>query len=140
MKVRILALAAVVLSVGLLPVAAQGVTRAHPLTTEPDQYTDVDVTISDSRITLSDNDYARADGVNFHVFNKGKRVHSFAIVGVSTGTITPLSADGLKTPLLKPGQKYVIQVYLDVRGVFTFRSLAKADRAKPGMHGRFNVN
>ena len=139
MKIRILALAAAALTIGLVP-AAHGMTGARPLTTEPDEYTDVDVTITDSRITLSDNDYQRADGVNFHVINKGKRTHSFAIVGVDTGTITPLGAEGLKTPLLKTGQKYVIQVYLDVRGTFTFRSLAKADRAKPGMHGRFTVN
>ena len=55
-------------------------------------------------------------------------------------SITPLGAEGLKTPLLKSGQKYVIQVYLDVRGAFTYRSLAPADRAKPGMHGKFTVN
>jgi hypothetical protein len=138
-KVRTLAIAAVALTIGLVP-AAHGMAGARPLTTEPDAYTDVDVTITDTRITLSDNDYERADGVNFHVLNKGKRAHTFAIVGVDTGTITPLGAEGLKTPLLKHNQKYVIQVYLDVRGVFTYRSLARADRAKPGMHGKFTVN
>jgi len=136
-KIRILALTAAALTLGVVP-AAHGVTRG-PLTTEPDAYVDVDVTITDTRIVLSDKDYERGNGVNFHVRNTGKKAHNFALVVASTAQITPLGGEGLRTPLLKSKQSAVLQVYLDIRGDFTYRSLARTDRAKPGMHGKFTV-
>src|ERR1051326_4519679 len=80
MKIRTLVLVATAASVTLLVPAAHGFTAAGPLTTEPDVYTNVDVTITDSKITLSQNDFDRGDGVDFRVRNIGKKVHSFALV------------------------------------------------------------
>ena len=121
----------------LLVPAAHGL--AAPKTTTPDVSLDIDVTITDSRIVLTDNTAERGDGVNFHVRNVGKRVHSFALLADSAQLIA-LDRAGLHTPLLKPKQTSILQVYMDSRGTFVYRSLASADRAKPGMHGKFVVN
>jgi hypothetical protein len=139
MKIRTLVLVATAASVTLLVPAAHGFTAAGPLTTEPDVYTNVDVTITDSKITLSQNDFDRGDGVDFRVRNIGKKVHSFALVAEGAQVIS-LDAAGLKTPMLKPHQSSVISVYMDLRGTYGYRSLAKLDRAKPRMHGKFVVN
>jgi hypothetical protein len=54
--------------------------------------------------------------------------------------IISLDRQGFSTPLLKPGKTSVISVFMDARGTFVYRSLAKADRSKPLMHGKFTVN
>jgi hypothetical protein len=139
-KLRSLVLVAAAASLILVIPAAHAVSRplAHPLTTEPDVYDIVDVTITDSKIVLSDRSSQRGNGVDFKVRNAGKKVHSFALVANSAQLIS-LDAAGLHTPLLKPGATSVLSVYMDTRGVFLYRSLAKKDRAKPGMHGKYTV-
>lgn len=132
MKPRILLLAALS-AVALVP-SAHGVTR--PQTTEPDVYEDIDVTITDSRISLSDHSANRGDGASFHVKNAGKKPHNFALVGRG---LIGLSSSGLSTPTLRPGQTYVLQVYMDYRGTLTYRSTQRYDLNKIGMKGRFTV-
>jgi hypothetical protein len=117
---------------------AHGATRAvaAPKTTEPDVYDDIDVTITDRKITLSDRAADRGNGVNLHVKNVGTKPHSFAFVG--PGAIG-LSGAGLSTPVLQPGKTYVLQVYMDNRGALPYRSTVKADAGKIGMRGVFLV-
>lgn len=137
MKLRSLVLIAAAATVILVVPAAHGVSR--PLTTEPDVYDIVDVTITDAKIILSDKSSDRGNGVDFKVRNAGKKAHSFALLADSAQLIS-LDRQGLHTPLLKPGATSVLSVYMDARGTFVYRSLARVDRAKPGMHGKFTVN
>jgi len=50
--------------------------------------------------------------VDFHVTNKGRRVHNF-VLG-STGR-SPLTSLGLSTNLIRPKGSVVLQVFLDFR-------------------------
>jgi hypothetical protein len=135
-KFRSLVLIAAAASVTLVVPAAHGVVR--PLTTEPEVFEMVDVTLTDSRIVLSDKAADRGEGVDFRVRNAGKKIHSFALLAESP-VIISLDRQGFSTPLLKPGKTSVISVFMDARGTFVYRSLVRADRAKPGMHGKFTV-
>ena len=136
MGVRLLSLVALVAAV-VAPLA-HGATRlaAAPQTTEPDTYLDINVTLNDRKITLSDRSAERGDGVTFHVRNTGTKPHSFALVG--PGALS-LDSAGLRTAALKPGQTAVLQVYLDYRGAIPFRSLVKGDATRITMRGVFFV-
>jgi hypothetical protein len=136
-KISFLLPALIALTVALVP-AAHGVPSARPLTTQPDVYDDIDVALTDRKITLSDKIGTRGDGVNFHIRNTGKRPHNFTLL--AQGVVTGLGHTGLGSPTLKRGQSFVLQVYLDYRGDFVYRSTLKTDRAKPGMHGIFSVS
>ena len=138
MKLRTLMLIAAVTGLTLfVPIAASG-TVVRPFTTEPEEYDIVDVTITDSRINLSDKTFERGNGIDFRVKNIGKKAHNFRLVAVGQ-TIISLDRQGLGTTLLKAGQTGVLQVYLDARGTYGYRSTARIDRAKPGMHGKLSV-
>ena len=102
----------------------------------------VDVTLTDTKIVLSDKSAERGEGVDFKVRNAGKKAHSFALLAASP-VIISLDRQGFSTPLLKPGKTSVISVFMDARGTFVYRSLAKADRSKPRharqVHGELTV-
>jgi hypothetical protein len=136
MGFRLLSLVALVAAV-MVPLA-HGATRiaTAPQTTEPDDYLDVNVTLSDRKITLSDRSADRGNGVTFHVKNTGTKPHSFALVG--TAAIS-LDNAGLRTPVLKPGQTAVLQVYLDFRGAIPYKSFAPGDATRLTMRGVFFV-
>jgi hypothetical protein len=140
MVLRLARLAAV-LAAAVVPFAlvsfAQGATgvTAGPNTTEPEVYEDVNVTITDRKIVLSDRRAERGEGVSLHVKNTGKP-HSFAFAG--RGALA-LGSAGLSTPVLKPGQTYILSVYMDVRGAVPYRSTVKADAGRIGMRGVFFV-
>lgn len=137
MKLRTLVLIAFTVAVSaFVPTASSGVLR--PFTTEPEEYATVDVKITDSRIILSEKEFERGNGIDFRVKNVGKKVHNFRLVAVGQ-TIISLDRQGLGTAMLKPGGTGVLQVYLDARGVYGYRSTARIDRAKPGMHGKLSV-
>jgi hypothetical protein len=139
MSLRLLSLVAVLAAVlvTLVPFA-QGATRVAegPNTTEPEVYEDVNVTITDRKIVLSDRRAERGEGVSLHVKNTGKKPHSFAFAG--RGALA-LGSAGLSTPVLKPGQTYILSVYMDVRGAVPYRSTVKADAGRIGMRGVFFV-
>jgi len=136
MSFRLVCLVAV--SAAVLVPLAHGATRfaAAPKTTEPDVYQNVNVTITDRKITLSDRNAQRGDGVDLHVRNTGTKPHNFTFVG--PGAIG-LSNSGLSTPTLKPGQTYVLSVYMDYRGAIPYRSTVKGDASRIGMRGVFFV-
>jgi hypothetical protein len=125
---------AAVLAVALVP-AANGLAR--PNTTEPDVYNDVNVTITDTKIIISDTNATRGEGVDFHVKNIGKRPHNFVLVGDNA---IGLAHEGLGTPVLLPKKTWILQVFMDIRGDIPFRSTVRADRTKVGMKGTFSVN
>src|SRR3954462_13356204 len=114
MVLRLARLAAILAAV-LLPFAlvsfAQGATRgaAGPQTTEPEVYEDVNVTITDRKIVLSDSRAERGEGISLHVKNTGNKPHSFSFAG--KGAIA-LGSVGLSTPVLKPGQTYILSVFM----------------------------
>ncbi|MHB8643365.1 MAG: hypothetical protein ACYDA3_10845 [Gaiellaceae bacterium] len=137
-KISVLLPALIALPVALLPAAARGVPSARPLTTQPNVYDDIDVTLTDSKIVLSGKVGNRGNGVNFHIRNTGKRPHNFTLL--AQGVVIGLGHTGLGSPTLKPNQSFVLQVFLDYRGDFTYRSTLRTDRAKPGMHGVFTVS
>lgn len=137
MKLRIAILALVVAAVGFLP-AATNVAKAKPFTTEPDVYADINVSITDTKIAISDRTANRGNGVNFHVKNTGSKPHNFALLA-PRAAIVGLGAEGLSTPTLKPGQSAVLQVFLDYVGTFVYRSTVKADLSKIRMRGKFVV-
>jgi hypothetical protein len=129
MKIQTTLALAAVSAIGLVP-AAHG-------TTEPDVYNQVTVTISDTKITVSDTTATRGEGVDFHVKNIGKKPHNFVLVGDKA---IGLAREGLGTPVLLPKKTWVLQVFMDVRGDLPFKSSLKADSKKPGMKGTFTVN
>jgi hypothetical protein len=128
----------VAVSAAALVPLAHGAVRsaAAPRTTEPDVYQDVNVSITDRKIVLSDRHAERGNGVDFHVRNNGTKPHSFTLVG--PGAIG-LSNAGLGTPTLRPGQTYVLSVYMDFRGAIPYRSTAKGDATRIAMRGVFIV-
>jgi hypothetical protein len=121
-------------AIALVP-AANGITR--PNTTEPDVYNRVNVTITDTKIVVSDNEATRGEGVDFYVKNTGKKPHNFVLVG---DTAIGLAHEGLGTPVLLPKKTWVLQVFMDIRGDLPYKSTLKADKSKPGMKGTFTVN
>jgi hypothetical protein len=116
--------------------AASGKTN----TTEPNVYADIDVTINDRKIIISDRSAQRGEGVNFHVRNVGRRIHNFTLLADQTTQLIGLSRSGLSSGNLKPKGTAVLQVFMDLRGTYIFRSTVRTDRAKPGMHGKFVVS
>jgi hypothetical protein len=136
-KLRTLVLIAATAAVAAFVPTASSV-NLRPFTTEPEEYSTVDVKITDSRIILSEKTFERGNGIDFRVKNVGKKIHNFRLVAVGA-TIISLDRQGLGTPMLKPGGTGVLQVYLDARGVYGYRSTARIDRAKPGMHGKLSV-
>ena len=117
---------------------AHGATRgaAGPKTTEPDAYQDVNVTITDRKIMLSERRAERGEGVTLHMKNTGTKPHSFGFAG--RGALS-LGNTGLGTPVLKPGQTAILSVYMDLRGAIPYRSTVKADASRIGMRGVFFV-
>jgi len=75
MHIRKLSTFAALVGLAVAP-SAQGMVRA-PQTTTPGEIIEVAVTITDSKMTLSDYAAERGAQVDFHVTNKGRRVHNF---------------------------------------------------------------
>jgi hypothetical protein len=123
-----------VLAIALVPTASG---LARPNTTEPDIYNQVTVTITDTKIIVSDTSATRGDGVDFHVKNIGKKPHNFVLVGDNA---IGLAREGLGTPVLMPKKTWVLQVFMDIRGDIPYKSTLRADRTKVGMKGTISVN
>lgn len=130
MKHRILALAAV-LVVALVP-AATGLARTH--TTEPGEIIKVRVTMTDTRMTVSDTTVERGQQVDFWVRNLGRRTHDFTFQGVGAAALSNL---GLSTGPIKPRKTVVLQLYMDYRGKFAL--VSKMDPNKSGLKKTFTV-
>jgi len=122
-------------AVALVP-AARGTIRTHdgPLTTVPNIFVDIQVTITDTRITLNRRSANRGDECRFIVRNVGTKRHSFTLGGTARGTVQPGFSH-----TLNPKTQQTLLLFLNYRGPMPYRSIIPADRSKPGMHGTFTI-
>lgn len=133
MKGRIAALAAVS-AVALIP-AGTGVARTR--TTEPSDIERVNVTITDSRMTLDRKSAERGVQVDFWVRNIGRKPHDFTFEASGAAALSSL---GYSTGPIKPrGRAVVLQLFMDYRGKFDVLSSLKADANKPRMKQTFTI-
>jgi hypothetical protein len=119
----------------LLVAAVAPAADARPLTTAPNIYITVKVTLTDARIVLSRHSAPRGTDVRFVVTNVGTEPHTFTLGTLNRGA-------GLQTGfarVFRPREHEVLLLFLDYRGVLPYYSSLKADRSKRGMHGKFVV-
>ena len=120
-------------TVALVP-AAHGSLRA-PATTAPNVYVNIQVTITDTRITLDRHAANRGDEGRFVIRNVGKKRHNFTVGGAAPGK-------GVQTGFsatVNPAEQKILLLFFDYRGSLPYRSTIPADRAKPGMKGIFKI-
>ena len=130
-KSRLLALAAVS-SVALVP-AARSADR--PQTTAPPPLSNIKVVITDSAITVSPKRVPRGSMGRFTLVNAGKKPHTFVLGHERRGAGVQI---GFKKAL-RPRQRSVLILFLDVRGAIPYHSPLPADKHKPRMQGIFRV-
>jgi hypothetical protein len=106
---------------------------AGPRTTEPTEWVDIKVTITDTKMRLSRTVVERGVVGRFIVRNLGARTHDFTFGDPSSpaGHVTtgPLKRNGKKTLL----------AFLDYRGTFPYQSTIKGDANKPGFKGKLTI-
>jgi hypothetical protein len=133
MKTRLIALAAVSL-IALVP-AANGVARTR--TTEPTEIIRINVTLTDTKLTLSRKSAERGTQVDFWVRNVGRRAHDFTFEAEGAAALSNL---GFSTGSIKPrGKAVVLQLFMDYRGRFEVLSNLPADKKKPRMKTLFTI-
>ena len=137
MTLRLLAVVAAISAFALVPAAAGVAGSARttaPRTTEPTEWIDIRVTITDSRIRLSRTSVERGVVGRFIVRNIGARVHDFTFGDPSSpaGHVT-------SGPLKRNGKKTVL-AFLDYRGTFPYQSTIKADANRAGMKGKLTIH
>jgi len=130
---------AVVSLAALVATAAQAELRSgHRVarTTAPDSYVNINVTMTDTKFTLSRHEGPAGSDARFIIRDVGKKPHAFQLGTAKSGTGFQ---SGFNTTV-KPGQQKVLILYLDYRGarVPYFGSMP-ADRHKAGMKGIFKV-
>ena len=136
MKFRLLAVVIAVSAVALVPAAAgtAGPARtAAPRTTEPVDWVDIRVTITDTRIRLSRTSVERGVVGRFIIRNIGARVHDFTF-----GDPTSPAGHVTSGPLKRNGKKTLL-AFLDYRGSFPYQSTVKADANRAGMKGKLTI-
>ena len=145
MKSSLFAVAAVS-AVALVPAAHGKADR--PLTTAPNVFVEIHVTITDERISLSRHRANRGDMGRFVVLNAGKEPHTFAIGHSTHGTGQNAQGQGKSqygkqsgfSATLKPKEQRTYLLFLDFRGPVPYSSTSAADRGKPGMKGIFTIH
>jgi hypothetical protein len=137
-KARI-ALLAALSSAALVPAAhgaVRGSSSGRPLTTVPDVFLTIHVTITDSRIKLDRRTARRGDEVRFVIRNAGDKPHTFVLgkkVASGRGAQTGFTSS------LKPKQEKLVLLFMDYRGPLPYRSTLQHDLGKPGMRGTFTI-
>ena len=133
MRNRLIALAAVSL-VALVPAGA-GVAKTR--TTEPTEILRINVTMTDTTLTLSRKSAERGVQVDFWVRNLGRRPHDFTFEAEGAAALSNL---GFSTGAVKPrGKAVVLQLFMDYRGRVEVLSTLPADRNKPRMKAIFTI-
>jgi hypothetical protein len=84
----------------------------------------IDVTITDSRLTMERTRWKRGIVAHFQVVNKGTKPHNF-VVGAFW-----------KSRVLRPGERQEVAAILDIRGNYLFRSTLDCT---PSMRGTLVV-
>ncbi len=116
---------------------AHSTTRAHaaPHTTAPDLFVTVRVTITNEKFIVSNHSGPRGADAKFVLHNISNKPHNFSLGNERYGT-------GKQTGFnvtLKPGQKKLLVLYLDIRGTLRYFPGLPADKGKKGMEGVFNI-
>jgi hypothetical protein len=101
----------------------------------PDLYVTVNVTMTDSKVTLSLHAAPRGADARFVVHNVGTKPNTFEIGKGSTGAGTQTGF----SVTVKPGQKKILILFLDIRGTIPYHSGLAADRNNPAMSGKFSI-
>jgi hypothetical protein len=141
MRSRILGLAVVLVGalVGVFAVAGQaqagGRLPTRPLTTAPDLYVTVNVTMTNTKFILSLHYAPRGADARFVIHNVSNKPHNFAVgkENYGQGAQTGFSAT------VQPGQKKILILFLDIRGKLPYYPGLPADRNEAGMHGVFLI-
>jgi hypothetical protein len=80
----------------------------------------IDVTLTDSSVTIERKRWKRGIVAHFQVVNKGKKPHNF-VVGAFW-----------RSRVLKPGERQMIAAILDIRGTYLYRSTLDCGPATRG--------
>jgi hypothetical protein len=137
MRLRILGCAAV-LAASLAVVTQAGAGQrpmAAPHTTAPDLYVNVSVKMTDQEFIVSRHSGPRGADARFTIHNISNETHNFSVGNekFDTGVQTGFSVT------VKPGQKKILILFLDIRSTIPYYPGLKADKNKPGMRGVFHI-
>ena len=108
---------------------------AERQTTSPNVYVNINVTLTDSKVTMSPRSAPRGSDARFIVRNIGKQAHLFTLGTTERGL-------GFQTGfsrVFKPKAHQVLLLYLDQRSVLQYYLGASAKSATPAMKGTFTV-
>ncbi|MGZ4439004.1 MAG: hypothetical protein ACXVZN_01365 [Gaiellaceae bacterium] len=148
MTSRLFALAAVS-AVALVPAAHGTVgTSAGPLTTAPNVFDEIQVTITDARISLNKHTANRGDEGRFVIRNVGTKPHTFTLGKLAHGTGQNAQGLGKRkygtqsgfATTIKPREQKIFLLFFDFRGPIPYGSTTPADRGKAGMKGTFTIH
>jgi hypothetical protein len=116
---------------------AHSTTRAHaaPHTTAPDLFVTVRVTITNEKFILSSHSGPRGADAKFELHNTSNKPHNFSLGHEDYGSGKQTGF----TTTLKPGQRKLLVLYLDVRGTLDYFPGLATDKDKKGMHGAFKI-
>lgn len=106
-------LAAIAASCAVLPGSGEATTRTGLVRR-------IDVTLTDSRVTIERNRWRRGVVAHFQVVNKGRKPHNF-VVGAFW-----------RSRVLRPGERQQVEAVLDIRGRYLFRSTLDCGPAMRG--------
>ncbi len=109
---------------------------ARPLTTAPQYVLAVHVTITDTRIVLDHHSAPRGVEARFVIKNAGAKAHNFTL----SGRTSPTGVRQAFSRTLKPRQRAIVPIFLDVRARIPYFDGLPADRGKAGMRGVFVIS
>ena len=137
MRLRIIGCVAVLAVSAATVTQATAGQRAHvaPHTTAPDLYINVNVTMTNEKFVVSRHSGPRGADAKFIIRNKSNEVHNFSVGNekFDTGVQTGFSVT------VKPGQKKILILFLDIRSTIPYYPGLKADKDKTGMKGVFHI-
>ena len=110
--------------------------EARPLTTAPQYVLAVHVTITDTRIVLDHHSAPRGVEARFVIKNAGAKAHNFTL----SGRTSPTGVRQAFSRTLKPRQRAIVPIFLDVRARIPYFDGLPADRGKAGMRGVFVIS
>jgi hypothetical protein len=109
---------------------------ARPQTTTPQYMLNVHVVITDTRITLDRHSAPRGVEARFVIKNTGAKAHNFTFAGRTS----PKGVPQAFSRTLKPRQRAIVPLFLDVRARIPYFDGLPADRGKAGMRGFFVIS
>ena len=122
--------------VALLAVALVPTAQARQQTTAPTLFITVNVTLTDSKIILSQKVAPRGTSARFVIKNIGSKPHSFTLGSLQRGFGHQTGFD----KIVRPNQPAdILVLYLDYRGKMPYYSKLSTDLKNGKMHGFFTV-